>query len=112
MTARVRCAAFTSICTRRTRGSRYPKPSGPSRSRSAVPNRSLSNNPGPDGPLYLAPLPRKPPSTASHLVAHLGLAGYQVGHDIVLPLRPGDFDLADLQAAAVNVEELVSRRHF
>jgi hypothetical protein len=47
------------------------------------------------------------PSPVPHLIAHLRLPLHEVGHDIVIPLRPAHLEFADLQAQAVNAELLV-----
>lgn len=47
-----------------------------------------------------------------HFVAHLGVAGSQVGHRIVVTLRTGDFDLPDLHSCAIKEERLAVLRHL
>jgi hypothetical protein len=49
-------------------------------------------------------------SSISHLITNLGIPGQQIGHDIIIVLRAGDFHLTDFQIGPINVEVLVDGR--
>ena len=51
-------------------------------------------------------------SLVAHFVAHLGFAGDQVGHDVVVTLRAGDFDFADFHAVAIQKKALLQLGHL
>ena len=43
----------------------------------------------------------------SNLITDFGIASQQIGHDIIIVLRPGDFHLADFQASPIKVKVLL-----